>query len=165
MPKYKQERRTLFLHLFTVDTDNLFKGARFGDNAYYKLGLKKRARRSSMTKEELENSLEEINAQREILLSVVNELEKIEDEKTDFNRQEEPKDSRSRQNLSKYDFRKIMYNAIASGNFQRMLDKIVDGMDLTKVALKSLSDIIEKTKDKLEGNIDEVPGPMGMPIM
>ncbi|NLZ54988.1 MAG: hypothetical protein GX892_17945 [Thermoanaerobacteraceae bacterium] len=38
-------------------------------------------------------------------------------------------------------------------------------MDLTKVALKSLSDIIEKTKDKLEGNIDEVPGPMGMPIM
>lgn len=118
-----------------------------------------------MTKEELENSLEEINAQREILLSVVNELEKIEDEKTDFNRQEEPKDSRSRQNLSKYDFRKIMYNAIASGNFQRMLDKIVDGMDLTKVALKSLSDIIEKTKDKLEGNIDEVPGPMGMPIM
>jgi len=33
--------KTLLLHLFCVDTDKLFKGARFGDNAYYKLVLKK----------------------------------------------------------------------------------------------------------------------------
>jgi hypothetical protein len=38
-------------------------------------------------------------------------------------------------------------------------------MDLTKVALKSLSDIIDKTKNKLEGKVEEVAGPTGMPIM
>jgi len=34
---------TQLLHPFIIDIDNLFKGARFGDNAYYKLSLKRRS--------------------------------------------------------------------------------------------------------------------------
>lgn len=113
----------------------------------------------------LENSLEDINAQRDILLSALEELEKMEPESKDSKRQDEPADSKAQQNLTSFDFKKIVFDAIASGRLQKTLVRAADGMDLTKVALKSLSDIIDKTKDKLEGNIDEVPGPMGMPIM
>lgn len=42
-----------------------------------------------MTRDELEGSLEEIETQREVLLSVLNELEKNEPESKDFEMQEE----------------------------------------------------------------------------
>lgn len=113
----------------------------------------------------LENNLEEVKAQEEILLSMPNEPEKAESEPTDSESQEDRTDSNARQDSTSSDFKKIIYNAIISGKLQKMLEKVVDGMDLTKVALRSLADIIDKTKDKLEGNVDEVPGPMGMPIM
>lgn len=41
-----------------------------------------------MTRDELEGSLEEIETQREVLLSVLNELEKNEPESKDFEMQE-----------------------------------------------------------------------------
>jgi len=117
-----------------------------------------------MTRDELESSLEEIDTQRETLLNVLNELEKNESESTDLKVQEE-QDLKAKPNLTTNNFKKILYEAIASGSLQKALVRLVDGMDLTKVALKSLSDIIDKTKNKLEGNIEEVAGPMGMPIM
>ena len=115
-----------------------------------------------MTRDELEGSLEEIETQREILLSVLNELEKSESESTKL--QEEP-DLKAKENSTGKNFKKILYDAIASGSLQKALIRLADGMDLTKVALKSLSDIIDKTKNKLEGKVEEVAGPTGMPIM
>ena len=115
-----------------------------------------------MTKDELEVILEEITAQREILLNALDELEKTESDLTGSHSEEKPKEG---QNITNFDFKKVMHDAISSGRIKKALEKISDGMDLSKVALKSLSDIIDKTKDKLKGNIDEVTGPMGMPIM
>lgn len=117
-----------------------------------------------MTRDELEMSLDEIKAQREILLNALDELEKAEPYPTDSELGEEPKEPEE-PDVMNFDFKKVIYNVIASGNLKNVLNKISDGMDYTKTALKSFSDIIDKTRDKLEGNIDEVAGPMGMPIM
>lgn len=118
-----------------------------------------------MTKVELEMSLDEIRAQREILLNALSELEKSEHDLKDSELEEEPEGPAEEQNLSDLGIKKIIYNAIASGNFKNALDKIYGGIDYTRTALKSFCDIIDKTQDKLRGNIDEVPGPMGIPIM
>ena len=117
-----------------------------------------------MTRDELEGSLEEIETQREVLLSVLNELEKNEPESKDFEMQEE-QEFKAKQNSTGKNLKKIMHDAITSGSLQQALERLADGMDLTKVALKSLSDIIDKTKNKLEGKVEEVAGPTGMPIM
>ncbi|HHY70307.1 MAG TPA: hypothetical protein GX519_01310 [Thermoanaerobacterales bacterium] len=118
-----------------------------------------------MTRDELVMALNEIEAQRNILLSALDELEKPETDPTDFESEEEPVGPKKEPDLINFDIKDIMYNAITSGSFKNALMRISDGMDFTKTALKSFSAIIDKTRDKLEGNIDEVPGPMGMPIM
>jgi len=117
-----------------------------------------------MTKDELEGSLEEIGTQCEMALCEINELEKEMVESKDFKTLEKT-DSNAQQNFANNNFKKVLHNAITSGNLRRTLERLADGMDLTKVALKSLSDIIEKTKDKLEGKVEEVAGPTGIPIM
>ena len=108
-----------------------------------------------MTKEDLEIALKELETQREILIKALNELNNNESGSLDFKVEE----------MKEFDIKKIMYNAIASGRLKNVLDSVSDGMDLTKTTLKSFSDIIDKTRDKMEGNIDEVLGPTGMPIM
>jgi hypothetical protein len=118
-----------------------------------------------MTRDELEMALDEIEAQRNILLSALGELEKPETDSTDSESEEEVEGPEKEPDLISFDIKKVMYNAIASGNLKNVLEKMSTGMDFTKTALKSITDIIDKTRDKLEGNIDEVSGPMGMPIM
>lgn len=110
----------------------------------------------------LENNLEEIMAQ-EFLPDDTGKPEIAKPEPVAESKKQH--DESKAQDSGNINFKKILYNAITSGNLQKMLVKVADGMDLTKVALKSFADIIEKTKDKLEGNIEEVAGPMGIPIM
>jgi|GEM_PF-1365605 len=117
-----------------------------------------------MTKDEQKNDLGGIYSQEDTALL------KTQEEKNDnvVSRELdilEGQDSKAKDNFSAYNIKKIMHDAIASGNLQRALIRLADGMELTKVALKSLSEILEKTKNKLEGNVEEVAGPTGIPIM
>ena len=118
-----------------------------------------------MAKDEIEMALEELEAQRNILLSALNEMEIPEPDTEDLESEEVPESPEEDPDLMKFDIKKVMYEAIASGSLKNVLEKMSTGMDFTKTALKSITDIIDKTRDKLEGNIDEVSGPMGMPIM
>ncbi len=119
-----------------------------------------------MTKDELEMTLNEIKTHREILLSALNELKKAEpDPKNSEEADENLKESEEEPELMKFDFNKIIYDAITTGKIKRVLEKIIGGMDLTKTALKSLCDIVDKTRDKLEGKIKGVSGTEGIPIM
>jgi len=117
-----------------------------------------------MARDEFEGTLEEIDPHGEVALIAVDELEKSRNDSAD-NENQEVQDLTAKKSLTNNNIKKIMYEAITSGTLQKVLIRLADGMDLTKVALKSLSDIIDKTKNKLEGKVEEVSGPMGMPIM
>ncbi|MDD4569253.1 MAG: hypothetical protein PHE70_03900 [Tepidanaerobacteraceae bacterium] len=118
-----------------------------------------------MTKDELKTALDETEAQRDILMRVLEELEGGEPHQSEPETKEETSEPEIEPVVEINDIKKVLHNAIASGNLKNVLEKIAGGMDFSKTALKSFSDIIDKTRDKLEGNIDEVPGPTGIPIM
>ena len=125
-----------------------------------------------MTKEQLVMALDEVERQRQIL---VNELKKMgheeppEDENQDFPEESTENRDESEEKTSPKTVgaatKDIFKEAVVSGNLKNAMTKVSGALDFAKVGVNSFSEVLDKAKAKMEGNIEELPGPTGIPIM
>lgn len=106
-----------------------------------------------MTKEELEKALKEVEDQRSLLREELNRWNgRIE---VDGNLMV------TGSTVAK----KVLYNAVTSGNLKNTLDKISDSIDFTKTTVTCFSQIVEKAQAKIDGKIDEITMQSGSRVM
>lgn len=105
-----------------------------------------------MTKEELEKSLMEVEEKRNLLREKLNKLENgnvIDDHIITM------------ATVTK----KILHDAIVSGNLKNLLNKLTGSIDFAKTAVISFSQIVDKAQAKMEGKIEEITIQGGMKVM
>lgn len=133
-----------------------------------------------MTKEQLERALDEVDMQRQILITELRKFqsEEMHDEETqgDFPKGDTDFDKESDNNFGEEETNRgpktmatatknIVKKAVVSGNLKDTMGKVSGALDFAKVGVNSFCEILDKAQEKLDGNIEELPGPMGIPIM
>lgn len=147
-----------------------------------------------MTREQLERALEELDRQRQIVIKELRgiktgdftrksnkeeaDVDSLEEKDSKTQRKEEIEEDLEQETLSDVEeestqepktiataAKDAVKNAVTSGNLKSTMGKISGGLDFAKVAVNSFSDILDKAQEKIHGNIEELPGPTGIPIM
>lgn len=106
-----------------------------------------------MTKDDLQQSLKDINKKKTLLEQKLQQLEgRIEN-------------NDDRLTASMMDVKQTVRQSIASGNLKNMFDSILNNIDYAKTTIISLSNITEKAQDKLDGKVEEITVANGMSVM